>query len=83
MAEGSVPEELGFGINTNEEVVAAGGTTNTLVKNPAAGTLTALAALSGMSGVGHILVRAATPAVDDPSTAAQPNWYIPLVAADS
>ncbi len=74
-AQGSVPEDLGPGLNTNEEVVAAGGTTNTLIQNPVAGSKAAAAA--AIAGVGFALVRAAT-VVDDISPA-QGAWYIPLV----
>lgn len=76
LAQGSVPDDIGPGLNTSEEVVAAGGTTNTLVQNPVTGSKAAAAA--AISGVGFLLVRAAT-VVDDVSPV-QTNWYIPIVA---
>ncbi len=81
LANGSLPEELGPGLNTSEEVVAAGGTANTLVKNPANTTLAAFLALSGLSTAGWLLVRQATAA--DTVSAAQTNWVIPLLGADT
>ncbi len=76
LAQGSVPEDLGPGLNTSAEVVAAGGTANTLITNPAAGTK-ALAA-AAVAGTGFALVRAAT--VADDISAVQTAWYIPLYA---
>ncbi len=75
-ANGIVPEDLGPGLNTSEEVVAAGGTANTLITNPAAGTKTLAAA--AVTGTGFALVRKAT-VVDDISPV-QTAWYIPLYA---
>ncbi len=78
LAEGSVPGELGFGINTNAEVVAAGGTTSTIIIDPTTGSKAA--ASVAIAGLGFILVRKAQ-AADEINLSALTAWYIPLVAA--
>ena len=81
LAQGSVPENLGWGVNTNEETVAMGAVSNSLVKNPGAGSLATF--LGANAAAGYIVVRNATPAVADPATAAQPIWFIPLLGANA
>lgn len=76
MAEGSVPNTLGPGLNTDEEIVAAGGTTNTLVQNPVTGSKANAA--SAITGVGFLQVRPVT-AADDISPA-QTAWFLLVVA---
>ncbi len=75
-AEGSVPNSIGPGLNTSEQVVAAGGTANTLITNPAAASKAAASA--AIAGAGFALVRKAT-VVDDISPV-QTAWYLVLVA---